>query len=718
MSKIKNFMYKSILIILFIFTIYVTYCSIFNVYKSQLKINSLIIIIGVIVLILTFIQFKKIFGRIKEKYSNLFAIVICVLFFILMVIFGKIMTAVPTYDLSNIQKEAMIMLKNGGKFVTEEYFGRCTNNVPIAILVYYIYRLGEILRFDNLRFFGVIINSLFIAITAFFTYLSVKRLKDSSNALVTLLFFIINPIFYIYSSYYYTYTLCMPFAALAIYFMILAVKSKNKKTNIILILCSGISLAIGFEIRVVVGIILLAFIISFILNNKFNKKVFGDICLLILGFIIGICIYTLISLPFGVIKNKNLELPVTHYIMYSLNDEYDGRWNEKDFNYTYSQKTYDKKVKSNVDEIKNRIKKLGLKGWIELSKTKMAVNWSNGDYDYIPKFLNVESFNKLYEYIVGNRKVFMIYSLQIFKATILVVFMIAVLKEIIKKDKEKLYSVIYISMFGAFLFYLFWEVATSYSLPFLPWMFIVFSIGITQIENVVKINIIKCELEDIKDIQYDFRKVKNIMPFFIIICSIFLIILNYYPYTKEKNLYWDKRVMQYKESGKEILVTSSKNIQQTFKTNKEFNCISVKFKKENVSGKTNYNFILKDENNKVLVTQIFTSTDIKNNQLKTFYFKKIKPEKSEKYIIEIKSDNATEKDAIGLAVFNEGEYKAYIGGNLIIDNETTDADLVFQVQNEIERTYTSKRIYIILSFAIIILELFAFYSCIVKRKVE
>ena len=53
------------------------------------------------------------------------------------------------------------------------------------------------------------------------------------------------------------------------------------------------------------------------------------------------------------IKNKNLELPVTHYIMYSLNDEYDGRWNEKDFNYTYSQKTYDKKVKSNVDEIKN-----------------------------------------------------------------------------------------------------------------------------------------------------------------------------------------------------------------------------------------------------------------------------------------------------------------------------------------------------------------------------
>lgn len=273
-------------------------------------------------------------------------------------------------------------------------------------------------------------------------------------------------------------------------------------------------------------------------------------------------------------------------------------------------------------------------------------------------------------------------------------------------------------MFGAFLFYLFWEVATSYSLPFLPWMFIVFSIGITQIENVVKINIIKCELEDIKDIQYDFRKVKNIMPFFIIICSIFLIILNYYPYTKEKNLYWDKRVMQYKESGKEILVTSSKNIQQTFKTNKEFNCISVKFKKENVSGKTNYNFILKDENNKVLVTQIFTSTDIKNNQLKTFYFKKIKPEKSEKYIIEIKSDNATEKDAIGLAVFNEGEYKAYIGGNLIIDNETTDADLVFQVQNEIERTYTSKRIYIILSFAIIILELFAFYPCIVKRKVE
>ena len=52
---------------------------------------------------------------------------------------------------------------------------------------------------------------------------------------------------------------------------------------------------------------------------------------MILGFLIGILLFSLIEKPFNVIKNKDLEFPITHYFMYSLNEKRSGRWNNDDY---------------------------------------------------------------------------------------------------------------------------------------------------------------------------------------------------------------------------------------------------------------------------------------------------------------------------------------------------------------------------------------------------
>lgn len=714
-DKIKKNSYKLILIVLLIMVCYSTYRSIFDIYKPSIELSPIIIIFGILVFIFTFINLKKLISKIKENKANLIAVCICISFFIALSVFGNIFTSIPTYDLSNIIGEVEIMMQNGGKFVTEEYFARCTNQPPVTILVYYIYCLGNIIGFTNLRMFTIIMNSLLIVVTSFFTYLSVKKVKDYKTALITLIFFAVNPCFYIYSSYFYTYTLCMPFASIAIYLYIVAIKNSSIKKSILLLFLGGLLISIGFEIRVVVGILLIGIIIGICLNDKFNAKTLGKLAGLSFGFVAGIIIYTIISIPFDIIKNKDLELPITHYVMYSLNEKSQGKWNLEDYMYTYNNNTYSKKVEANIEMIKERMKDLGIKGWLTLTKEKIAVNWSNGEYDYFPKFLNVEKINSLYEYITGNRKVFIIYYCQICKAVMMFILCVAILGELVSKQKDNTNNYIYISIFGAFLFYLFWEVASSYSLCFLPWMIILFGVGLNKIEKALEIKRISYNINS-KETIVDISKFSKNIGITIIITSLFLIVINYPEYAIKEELRWDKRVMQYKEVGNFAPDLSDDVIQQSFKTAKSFNCISIKLKKQNINNVQKYRFILKTEQGEILSTQEFTNSEIKNDELKTFYFKKVTPKENKKYIIELCSVEKNSDKTIAVATFYQNGYEAYLDGDLTINEENTNADLVFQVQNEVVRPYTNKRVYIALSIIIIVIEIFAFYPYLIKKR--
>lgn len=288
-DKVKKISYKSILLILSVLVIYVCYCSIFNIYGAQEELSPIVIIIGTIITILFLIQIKKIISKLKPKYINIIAVIICIIFFILMSILGNIFSENPSTDLSNIIAEATKMLDNGGHFESEGYFARYTNQTPIAIFVFLIYKLGNIIGLSQelLKPFAIVINSLFIAISAYFTYLSVKKMKDEKAGLLTLLFFVMNPIFYIYSSYFYTDTICMIFATISIYLYICAIKQEEIKKKILFLVLSGFILALGFEIRVVLAIILIAFILNEILTkretvkNQIAEKIIIVSCLII-----------------------------------------------------------------------------------------------------------------------------------------------------------------------------------------------------------------------------------------------------------------------------------------------------------------------------------------------------------------------------------------------------------------------------------------------------
>lgn len=710
LEKFRTYCYKIICSILLIFVIYVIYFAIFNIYQVSENLKPIVILLGAIVGIMFFITLGKVLDKINRKTINKIAICICIIFFLGMSIVGVALNSIPSTDLSMIIREINIMVNNGGKFVSESYFARVTNQTPIAILLYFIYKIGLFINIplNYLKGFATIINSLFVTISAFFIYLSVKNIKGEKSAVITLLFFVLNPIFYLYSSYFYTDTLCMPFAAISIYLYICSIDKNDIKKKVLLLMGSGFVLALGFEIRVVLGIILIAMLLKLIFNKGNLKEKFRNSSTILLGFIIGIMIYNIISIPFGVLKNKNLEFPITHYIMYSLNEKELGKWNSSDYSITYNQKTYEEKVNANLKAIKSRIDNLRLAGWLNLAKEKIAVNWSNGDYDYLSKVENVENINSLYGYLSGNKKIFIIYYLQICKVIVMVLFLLGIVKELIRKDENK-YSFLYISIFGAFLFYLFWEVLSRYSLTFLPIIILTFTNGLENIENILKHDMIKISFNDNQQRCIYIKKYLKTTGIVIITITTFFGIINFYKYAVKKDTFWDKVVVQGKNNEKGIEKIGNNEIEQTFIADKKFNSIAIRFLKKDMNVITNYVFELHNSKN-ILVKEKFTSDEINDKAYKTFTFKKVEPKGKEEYRIKIYSVDATDENSIGICTYyGYKNYDIYPKGVLKINENEIEQDITFKVQNENKRTYISKKIYILFMLAIITIEIFSFY---------
>ena len=717
MKKIKGEFYKLILFILLILVMYVLYCSIFDIYNVNMELKPIIIIIGTIILILGLVGIKNIVNKLNGKTIKFIVIFTCIVYFIFLSIFGNIYKSVPTYDLSNIISEANNMLKNGGNFESESYFARYETQVPITILVYSVFKFGTILGLDigMCQSLMIVVNSLFITITAYFTYLSVNRIKDSKIALVTLMFFFLNPIFYLYSSYFYTDTLCMPFAAIVIYLLICSIQTNEIRRKVIYTVISGIVLAIGFKIRVVLGILLIGYIIGVFLNNQKVKDNIIVISCLVVSFIVGILGYNLYSKNFGVIENKNLEFPVTHYLMYGFNDLSDGKYNSEDFSYTLSKKNYEEKINANIDRVLSRLESMKLSGLWELQLNKLAVNWSNGDYDYLSKLNNVvEHKNIGYEYIEGNKIIFILYYLQICKVTVMILFTISIIAEIRKESK---YKFIYISIFGMFIFYMLWEVLSRYSLTCLPWIIVLIHESIENITQLLNSKEISILTKDGVKHKIHINKILRVTLISIIILTIFFIFINYDKYCIKETINYDKVTQLVRNNGEgNISDIYNKTIKQTFVADKKFNSISIKFMKQGNEYNNIYHFELKNSKGEILIKQMFYSKDITNNNFKKFNFDYINPKGEEKYIINIYCADKALSDGISIAGFNGGDsYEAYKSGMLMIDDvEKVNHDICFKVENENKRSYMSKNIYILISCMIIALELVVCYPYIKK----
>ena len=702
MSYFFNKCYKVVIAILIALFFCITIVSAF--YGLDQNLSPIIVVIGVVT---TFFLFKFIYKKLDKlsfKKIKWIAIILSILFFIGLLLVGLFLPISSVTDLSHIIEYANRMISENSLTITGPYFSKYTNQIPLLVFVYGFTKIGSIFGCTNVYLMGTIFNSLLMALTSYFIYLIGKEISSPKAGLISLIFMVINPIFYLYSSYFYTDTLCMPFAIIGLYLLIKCLKAKRLKNKFLLGIFSGIIFLIGLKVRIVVTILLIASFTYILINKKVTNKL-SIYLSLILGLVIGLFGFKLVNNQFDINLDKNAEFPITHWIMMGLNEEYTGGYNGPDHDLTFNELTKEDKQEKNLEVIKERLSDLGFFGILKLEGMKLARTWASGNYGVYAKLNNTSDGTGLYEYLggYGNTNIFMKYSLQILKTYISFMILIGLCQ--IFKRKEVEYredAVIYIALFGAILFYIIWEAAQRYSLSFLPWMIIPLGFIYTNINEARKINSKKK------------GKILKVGSIIFMLITFLLLTINFPKYTLNEKSYDDIRILSYR--GFSEIEINEDVITQTFKTADPFNQIRIRLNNSDESISSIYSLKLyNDETNELLHETTFESIDVSDGSNKRFPFNEVNPNNYTRYRIELSKLEGP--STLSIATYNESiYYKVYNNGSVYINDEATSDTFIFRVDERTVRTYMSIPSYLILSAIILVGEYIILKDYILIKK--
>ena len=702
MNKFLSISYKVIIAILIVLFSYITLVSAF--YGLDQILFPIIVIIGTII---TFFLFKFIYKQIQKlssKKIKIIAIIISILFFIGLLLVGLLLPISSVTDLSHIIEYVNRMFSLDSLTITGSYFSKYTNQVPLLIFAYFFTKIGSIFGCTNVVLMGTIFNALFMSIMAFFIYLTGKELKDEKTGLLALIFTVINPIFYLYSSYFYTDTLCMPFAVIGLYLAIKCIKTDSIKKKILFGILSGLIFFIGLKVRIVVVILLIA-ILALILINKEIKHKLKIYFALLIGLVVGLLGFKVAYSFFDINLNPNEAFPITHWLMMGLNEEHTGGYNGSDHDLTFNEKTYEEKKEANIEEIKTRLKELGPIGLIKLEGAKIARTWSSGNYGVYAKLNNTSDGVGIYEYLggYGNTNIFLKYSLQILKTYISFMILLGLVTRFRKKSDTYHYEdIIYIALFGAILFYILWESAQRYSLSFLPWMIIPLGLIYERINK---------KEEDLSK-KEKYNHIMKISSIALMLITTLLLTMNFYKYTLEEKTYEDVRILSYRGFSK--IEIGENTVSQTFTTDNNFNQISINFENTNKEEKSTYLFRLYDsKTGEILAQKEFASSNVNGNY--KFKFDDINPTAETTYEIEITKLEG--ESVLKIGTYDEGVYyKSYNNGSILTNDEEMTGSFIFRVDETHQRTYMSILSYSILSLGILAIEYVCLKDYIINKK--
>lgn len=702
MNKFLSISYKVVIAILIVLFSYITLVSAF--YGLDQNLSPIIVILGTII---AFFLFKFIYKQIKKlssKKIKIIAIIISILFFIGLLLVGLLLPISSVTDLSHIIEYVNRMFSLDSLTITGSYFSKYTNQVPLLIFAYFFTKIGSIFGCTNVVLMGTIFNALFMAVMAFFIYLTGKELKDEKTGLLALIFTVINPIFYLYSSYFYTDTLCMPFAVIGLYLAIKCIKTDSIKKKILFGILSGLIFFIGLKVRIVVVILLIA-ILALILINKEIKHKLKIYFVLLIGLVVGLLGFKVAYSFFDINLNPNEAFPITHWLMMGLNEEHTGGYNGSDHDLTFNEKTYEEKKEANIEEIKTRLKELGPIGLIKLEGAKIARTWSSGNYGVYAKLNNTSDGVGIYEYLggYGNTNIFLKYSLQILKTYISFMILLGLVTRFRKKSDTYHYEdIIYIALFGAILFYILWESAQRYSLSFLPWMIIPLGLIYERINK---------KEEDLSK-KEKYNHIMKISSIALMLITTLLLTMNFYKYTLEEKTYEDVRILSYRGFSK--IEIGENTVSQTFTTDNNFNQISINFENTNKEEKSTYLYRLYDsKTGEILAQKEFASSNVNGNY--KFKFDDINPTAETTYEIEITKLEG--ESVLKIGTYDEGVYyKSYNNGSILTNDEEMTGSFIFRVDETHQRTYMSILSYSILSLGILAIEYVCLKDYIINKK--
>lgn len=383
----------------------------------------------------------------------------------------------PKVDLSHIISQSMDMLERGThEFTNERYFSFYTNNIPAAIIVYWIFYIGKMLFGEAINYsivggaFNVVM--IWMGILCFFALID-KVTHSYKTAFFYKMLMVFNPMFFVYASYYYTDTIAIPISIAAVLCVVTAFQSEKLKKYIFLFF-SGILFAVAAKIRIVTLIIAIAIVVYLVYEGLWKSlfrllTLFGA-AFLITGFLYGV-IYDY-HVPFD---TSEREVPITHFLM--MGSHGNGTYDNEDVEYTKSIQNPEERKQKTWNAYVENLKNNGIAGNVKLLLKKEAV-WGIGTRGYYQYIKDVKKETFLYQLIAGEYSGITKGILQAYNLTVMLLIFMGLMHSRHKLSMLQLILIIYWG--GTILFTALWEAHPRHIMTYIPFLILM---GIPFVEK-------------------------------------------------------------------------------------------------------------------------------------------------------------------------------------------------------------------------------------------
>lgn len=464
---------------------YILFNIVINPNNYFIEMNGWIISIGSLMLLGILILIDRGIKQIREKkYLLLISILNLSIIIGLQWFFFKYFKVTPTWDFGHVYDSAL-QLKDEFTYVQPYFYVQFPNNIPVLLLFVGIMRFLDFIGIHDYLPCFIIINMLVVILSIVCLYVFIYRRTTLSHiTTLSFLLVIITPL-YTYTTIVYTDTLTMIFPILSLLMYDFFYHSEDRKFKYVWLVFLGICLAIGTLIKANVIITLIAILIHYFMTTKWKSSLIFMVVLLI-PFISTNYVYQKVIDPIIPVEDEELGYPTTHWLMMGLNHsgKIYGGFNIGDVHITAELKkdglSNNDITKQHIKIIKERLSNYGVQGYLEFLSKKINFTWGEGTY-YAPDKLIRSPLgeNKYQQYVFGDKQTTFVYGSQI--SHTLILFLIVIAGCSLFRQRISFEVVLSITLFGVFLFLLFWETRSRYLVLYIPVMLALASHGLYKI---------------------------------------------------------------------------------------------------------------------------------------------------------------------------------------------------------------------------------------------
>lgn len=477
--------------------------------KTIVPISILILLI--LMLVTAFTQKVLLKKHFFIKNKKIFFILSFIIVFIFQLIVARKTYFDCGWDAGTVIRSGKALVENPSEFGIS-YYQTFPNNILMVFLYKKIYLLSLLFSNISYEFLLIIISTILVDLSVIFALLIVSEFINKTAFIPAYIFSIVILMFSSWIAIPYSDTYSIIFPVLNIYLYLRIKKCTKVQNKIILSFLIGIFSIIGYQIKPTAIISMIAIIISCFIYNLKDKKS-CVMSLLIISCIVssagaGKLIYNkkvnrMQVNGVSLVGDTDKQMPMTHFLMMGINENYiEGRgtlygaYNGDDYAISFGCATKEERINTNLAEYKERLKKLGISGYIKYISNKGNWMLSDGTFYYggegsfaISECYESDNTAKLlqsyFNFDGENYKVNAYFRQAVWT---LVLFFIVIPIIFIKKDfrKEEVF-VIRMCIFGIIVFLLLFEGRSRYLLNHIPLFIVLASYGFNEMYKLLNV---------------------------------------------------------------------------------------------------------------------------------------------------------------------------------------------------------------------------------------